>query len=116
LFSATVDGRVVVASSRQPFLDSARVLMRTGIAAETVIMGVLTGSTTVSLRGRVGDAARFTVEEGPHGPRFRRRQSASETGVAASPVSLPRSAQRPLQLDPAKHRAILEAEIEARST
>jgi hypothetical protein len=94
LFSATVEGCLIVASSRQPFLDCAHVLMCAGIAAETVIMSVRTGSTTVSLRGRVDDAARFTVEEGPRGPRFRRRQSAPETGVAASPVSPPDLAPR----------------------
>jgi hypothetical protein len=64
------------------------VLMRAGIAAETVIMGMPTGSTTVSLRGRICDAARFTVEEGPRGPRFRRCGGASETGVAASPINV----------------------------
>jgi hypothetical protein len=65
------------------------VLMRAGIAAETVITMRHAASTTDSLRARLGEAAQLTVEEGPHGPRFRRRQCALETGVAGSPVSAP---------------------------
>jgi hypothetical protein len=87
-FAARLEnGTTVVQQSRQPFLDAARVLLRAGFAPDTLLITRRTNSTTVSLRGFIGNAAQLTVEEAPHGPRFRRCQRISETGVAASPIS-----------------------------
>jgi hypothetical protein len=64
------DGTVLLKSSRQPLLDGARALLAQGVDPETVlVMARSTG--TESLRAKVGDAAKLTVQEGDRvGPRF----------------------------------------------
>ena len=45
------------------------------------------GSDTVALRALLGKAAKLTVEEGPHGPRFVGSRTDPKTRVAAPPVA-----------------------------
>lgn len=62
------DGRELVQSSRQPFLDTARTLIAEGVdPAEKLVM--MRGQTQ-SLSGLIGEAARLTVKEGGGPPRF----------------------------------------------
>jgi hypothetical protein len=61
------DGRPLLSSSRQPFLDAARVLL-----AEGAIAMRHRGSATIAMTSTVGEAAKLTVKEGPNGPRFRK--------------------------------------------
>jgi hypothetical protein len=62
-FTASVDGRVVVESSRQPFLDAARALIAEGQHPDTVIVMRHDGTVTDALRARLDAAARLTVDE-----------------------------------------------------
>jgi hypothetical protein len=99
LFAARLDGRLLVASSRQPFLDAARILLA-GIRADhdrgrgdhhgdhdrgdhdrgrgdadhsIDIIVMRHGSGTESLRARLEVAARLTIEESDRRPpRFKR--------------------------------------------
>jgi hypothetical protein len=49
-----------------PFFSAARVLQREGVSDETPISMTHHGSSTVSMRSTVGDAARLTVRENDH--------------------------------------------------
>jgi hypothetical protein len=75
-FMARVDDRTVVTSSRQPFLDTARVLIARGHDPNTVVVmrastsAQHAGSGVYALRGKLGTAARLTVDESK--TRFRR--------------------------------------------
>ncbi|SRR6266567_8534353 len=72
-FAARLDGRVLVASSRQPFLDAARVLLREGHDPRSVLVMRHRGSSTESLHACLGVAAGLTVEErDARPPRFAR--------------------------------------------
>jgi hypothetical protein len=62
-FMASLDGRVLVQSSRQPLLDAARVLVGEGHDPGAVVTMRHAGSTTDALRARLGVAARLTVAE-----------------------------------------------------
>jgi hypothetical protein len=65
------DGTVLLKSSRQPLLDGARALLAQGIDPETVLVMARKSTGTESLRAKVGDAAKLTVQEGDRvGPRF----------------------------------------------
>ncbi len=79
------DDRVPVASSRQPFLDSARKLIERGYDPEAVMVMRYAGSDTKSLRSKVGVAARLTVDE-HNGTRFANwkplSRSAGAPGIA----------------------------------
>ena len=55
------DGTVLVESSSQPLLDSARVLQRQGIAPDTELVMVRRSTGEQSIRGRVGKLAKLTV-------------------------------------------------------
>jgi hypothetical protein len=57
------DGTVLVASSRQPFLEAARALIAAGYDAEASLEGWRPGATAFALRARLGVAARLTVDE-----------------------------------------------------
>jgi hypothetical protein len=91
-YTASLAGRVLV-TSRQPFLDSARVLLEEGAnPADTLVMRwAETG--TESLRGQIGVAAKLTVWESPNGPKFRLYDGAPEIGESeeepAPPETLP---------------------------
>ena len=70
-FSASINGRVIVASSRTPFLTAARALIAEGISPATIISMRHAGSAITSLRSAVGHAAKLTVRESnTTGPRF----------------------------------------------
>ena len=72
-YRARLGGEVLIASSRQPFVDSARVLFGRGVPASALLVMRHEGDPTVAaLAGSVGWAAAFTVEEADRGaPRFR---------------------------------------------
>jgi hypothetical protein len=56
-------GERLVVASRQPFLDSARVLLAWGRSPDTIIEMRRQGSAVPSLRSTVGAAAKLTVDE-----------------------------------------------------
>ena len=60
--ASLLDGTVLVGSSRQPFLDAARVLIAAGYPASWV-EGWRPGATAFALRARLGIAAGLTVDE-----------------------------------------------------
>jgi len=57
------EGLVLVDSSRQPFLDAARVLIAAGYDPHSWLEGWRSGATTFALRARLGIAAGLTVDE-----------------------------------------------------
>ena len=57
------DGTVLVGSSRQPFLDAARVLIAAGYDPVSSLEGWRPGATAFALRARLGIAAGLTVDE-----------------------------------------------------
>lgn len=57
------DGTVLVGSSRQPYLDAARVLIATGYDPDNWLEGWRPESTGFALRARLGMAAGLTVDE-----------------------------------------------------
>jgi len=73
-FSAHLeDGRLLVKTSRQPFLDAARVLLAEGADPHTTILMRHRGSDVNALRAQLGVAAGLTVrEEDGRPPRFAR--------------------------------------------
>jgi hypothetical protein len=70
-FGARLEGRVLVASSRTPFCDAARVLLAEGVDPATRIVMRHAGSATDALSATVSGAAQLTVEDGDS-PRFRK--------------------------------------------
>jgi hypothetical protein len=63
LFEARFNGRVLVAGSRQPLLDAARVLVSEGHDPETTITMRHAGSDHDALSAKLGVAAKLTVDE-----------------------------------------------------
>jgi hypothetical protein len=57
------DGTVLVGSSRQPFLDAARVLIAAGYDPDSWLEGWRPRATAFALRARLGIAAGLTVDE-----------------------------------------------------
>jgi hypothetical protein len=78
---------VLVQNSRQPFLDGARVLVLRGYDPGVLLVMKHLGSDLVALRAPLGKAAKLTVEEGPHGPRFVPFRTGPKTRVAAPPIA-----------------------------
>jgi hypothetical protein len=74
------DGTVLTVS-RQPFLDAARTLISAGYSPDIVLFGWRKGSANWSLRGRLGEAAKLTVDETK--TRFARWKPFSSSAVAA---------------------------------
>jgi hypothetical protein len=67
-FSAELpDGTVLAASSRQPLLDAARVLLRQGYDPNQRLAMKRRGSDTVALSGVLGKLAKLMVEETDRG-------------------------------------------------
>src|SRR5262245_2758453 len=62
-FQARHAGRVLVESTRQPFLDSARQLLSEGHPPGAVLAMRYRGEADFAMRGRLGVAARLTVKE-----------------------------------------------------
>lgn len=65
-YKATVGGEELC-RSRQPFYDAARALLAEGYAPETVLEARHQGSDIVAMRGTVGEAAKWTVQERDRG-------------------------------------------------
>jgi hypothetical protein len=63
-------GDTLLATSRTPFFDGARKLLERGADPADVLTMRHRGSDTVSLRARVGTAAKLTVHETNAGPRY----------------------------------------------
>ena len=57
------DGTILVGSSRQPFLDAARVLIASGYDPDSWLESWRPGATAFALRGRLKIAAALTVDE-----------------------------------------------------
>ena len=57
------DQTVLVGSSRQPFLDAARVLVAAGYEPDGWLEGWQTGATAFALRAQLGIAAGLTIDE-----------------------------------------------------
>jgi len=67
LFEARVDGRMVCAKSRTPFLAAARVLLSEGHDPATVIVMRHAGSDLDCLKAKLGVAAKLAVDDdGPY--------------------------------------------------
>src|SRR5262245_24904697 len=71
-FSARLadSGRVIVRSSRQPFLDAARRLLDLGYHPTAVLVMRHAGSETDSVTAQIGVTAKLRVKEDRRGPRF----------------------------------------------
>jgi hypothetical protein len=81
-FTASLtDGSLLIASSRQPFFDGARQLIKLGYDPATVLVMRSVGSDIDCLTATVGAAAKLTVEESAHGPVFRSHRMASPSAV-----------------------------------
>jgi hypothetical protein len=76
------EGEPVIAASRTPFFDAARRLRDLGMDGAAVLVMRHADSNTECLRA-IGVAAALTVEEGAHGPVFRRHRTGSSTAVEA---------------------------------
>jgi hypothetical protein len=63
-------GDTLLATSRTPFFDSARKLLELGADPGDLLVMRHRGSNAVSLRARVGTAARLMVHETNAGPRY----------------------------------------------
>ena len=87
-FQAVLAGNdeLLAASSRQPFVDSARVLKAKGNDGNTLLIMKHLGSDSAALKARLSIAARSTVEEGPNGPRFVPFRTGPKPRVAALPI------------------------------
>jgi hypothetical protein len=73
VFTASLDGTVVVRRTDQPLLDGARVLLAQGAQPDAVITTRHAGSPHIALRSTIGVAAKWTVQESATvGPRFRK--------------------------------------------
>jgi hypothetical protein len=93
-YEARLDGELLCLS-RTPFLAAARALLEKGHAPETEIAMTHAGSDVVTLRARLGDAARLTVRE-DKAARFARYRppgagASARTGFGAvrAPTRLP---------------------------
>jgi hypothetical protein len=61
-YQAVVNGEVLIKSSRQPFFDGARELLRRGVDPEATLV-MVRRSGVYSLRAKLGEAAKLAVEE-----------------------------------------------------
>jgi hypothetical protein len=82
-FSAQLadSGRIIVASSRQPLLDSARALLNAGLPASVRIELWHRGADAWALRAPLRVAAGLNVAETPYGPKFVRHRPPAEPGA-----------------------------------
>jgi hypothetical protein len=70
-YSAHVNGELIVWSSRQPLLDAARALLDKGADSNAWLIMRHAGSSTDSLRGKIGLLAKLTVKQPDRGsPHF----------------------------------------------
>jgi hypothetical protein len=98
-FQARLDGRVLVASSRTPFCDTARVLLADGVDPAARIVMRHACSSTDALTSTVGGAAKLTVEEGDRVPYFRRWKPLSRAaeGPGFAPNQFPATPLAPAE-------------------
>jgi hypothetical protein len=67
------DGPILDEGLRCPFYTSARKLLEQGISPETPLAMRHAGSSTIAMTSTVGEAAKWTIEEGEDvGPRLKR--------------------------------------------
>jgi hypothetical protein len=66
-YSGFIGDQLVVARSRQPFLDAARAALTLGFSADAFLVMRHVGSQTDSLKAKIGEAAKWTVKEGDQG-------------------------------------------------
>jgi hypothetical protein len=78
---------LLVGSSRQPFLDAARVLISQGCDGNAILVMKHLGSDIVALKAPLAKAAKLGVEEGPNGPRFVPYRTGPKTRVASPPIA-----------------------------
>jgi hypothetical protein len=86
-FRARLGARVIIATTRQPLCDGARILLRGGVDPDAFAVMRHAGSGTDALRGRISAAAQLTVDENPR-HRFRPIQ-AWDTPPAPVPAPVP---------------------------
>jgi len=99
--ASLLDGTVLVRSSRQAFLDAARVLIASGYDPTAALEGWRVGATAFALRARLGAAAGLTVDEtktvfakwkpfspSAASPSIRHSEQAATTPLAAAPSAL----------------------------
>jgi hypothetical protein len=83
-YDAFVNGKLVVSSSRQPFLDAARALLERGADSNSWLILRHADSDTDSLRAKVGVAAQLTVRDRVDGvPTFRRLKPCQDSAPAS---------------------------------
>jgi hypothetical protein len=70
-YAAMFGETVLVTSARQPFLDGCRALIAAGHAPDTIAVMRHAGSSTDSLRAKIGAAANLAADESAT-PRFRK--------------------------------------------
>jgi hypothetical protein len=88
--------RLLVARTRQPFLDGARALLALGFDPATAVVLKHIGSDTECLRGRIGTAAGLTVGESDiAGIRLRRWKPYPSRAVAPTAPMVPALAEGP---------------------
>jgi hypothetical protein len=99
------DGTILVGSSRQPFLNAARVLIASGYEPDSWLEASRPGATSFALRGRLRIAAGLTVDETKTA--FAKWKPFSSSAVAAgiayseAPATIPaRDASGPVQPQP----------------
>jgi hypothetical protein len=78
---------LLVGSSRQPFVDAARVLIEKGHHPATILVMKHLGSNIIALKAPLGKAAKLGVEEGPNGPRLVQYRTGPKTCVASPPIA-----------------------------
>jgi hypothetical protein len=69
-YAAEVAGEIIVPATRMPFLAACRELVRRGYDPTTRAVMRHAGSTTDSLSGPIGEAAKLTVRDSGWGPKF----------------------------------------------
>src|SRR5262249_47774750 len=85
-FEAYLNGALICASC-QPLLDGARGLLERGHSRATLLTTRHEGKPYDNfIPKQIGDLAKWDVEEGPHGPRFRRHRP--PTGGKAPPMRI----------------------------
>ena len=82
MFTALVNGKVIVTASREPLCATARVLLAEGIETSISIAMKHAGSSTIALRAKIGTAAKLTVD-GTMGPSSPAGSLSRLGGVAA---------------------------------
>jgi hypothetical protein len=82
-WSVEFDGEIIIANSRDPEFDAARVLLARGITGSFTVVDGETRQPRLIVRD-IERAATLRTEQGPHGPRFvKLRQTVVERAPAA---------------------------------